>query len=275
MPDKELAYSLEITNGYVFRQIFELYIKLIIQSVPIFFSEDCINIRTGTNSDNGRKLISDIEILSDDIIEYYFNKDLADIKEEGRLFILEQFNNTEINNNFKSITKTHSLRLFKEKDSKFSNIQTIGLTNDVSYIECSKYQNIEYDLGGFDDISDKPNIRIDINQFSSIMKGMTKGDPDYISFKVYPEGLKVESWNNSGLKMRNGHWGDITGDNFYETKVNLSIIKALCKIKSMITYSIIKVYSCKDGYLKIFHKIGDFGSHNIYLIDKKEDNDDD
>ena len=39
----------------------------------------------------------------------------------------------------------------------------------------------------------------------------------------------------------------------------------------MAIYSIVKVYSSKKGYLKLSHKIGDFGHHEIFLIDEKDD----
>jgi len=270
--NKDLVYSLEITNGYVFRQIFELYVKLVIQGIPIFFRDDVITIRAGSGNKNGRKLVSNIEIFSDDIIDYHFNEELADIKanEDSPAIIVEQFNINDIGNNFKSIAKSNSVCLFKKKDAKHAAVQTKGLITDVSWIECAKYQSIEYDLSGFDDIGEKPNMRIEINQFCSIMKGMTKGDPEYISFKVYPKGLVVESWSSSGSRMRNGSWGSVEDKDFFETKVNNSVIKALCKINSMAIYSIIKVYSHKNGFLKLFHKIGDFGQHEIFLIDEEK-----
>lgn len=273
---KPLVYNLEITNGYVFRQIFELYIKLVIQIIPIFLREDVITIRSATGNKNGRKLISNIEIITDDIVDYHFNKELADIKgdEDSPDIILEQFNINDIGNNFKSIAKTNSVCLFKRQDSKCAGVKTKGLITDVSWIECAKYQSVEYDLSGFEDISESPNIRIEINQFCSIMKGMTKGDPDYISFKVYPRGLLVESWSSSGSLMRNGNWGNIKEEKFYETKVNSSVIKALCKINSMSNYSIIKIYSSRKGHLKMSHKIADFGNHEIFLIDENKEDED-
>lgn len=277
MDKDELIYSIEITNGYAFRQIFELFIKLIIQNIFIFLKEDIITFRAGTGSKSGRKLISNIEINTDDIIDYRFNEKLADIKEteDSPSIILEQFNINDVGNNFKSIAKTNSVRLFKKEGSKRVGIETKGLVTDISWIDCAKYQTIEYDLSGFKDIPDNPNIRIEINQFSSIMKGMTKGDPEYISFKVYPKGLVVESWNSSGKEpMRNGNWGNIKGDKYYETTVNNQVIKALCKINSMAIYSIIKIYSSRKGYLKLSHKIGDFGNHEIFLIDKNEEEED-
>ena len=60
---------------------------------------------------------------------------------------------------------------------------------------------------------------------------------------------------------------DIDPGSFYETKVSSSSIKALTKISSMSNYSIIKIISFRDGLLRLNHKIGDFGEHNIYLID--------
>lgn len=274
-PIAKTIYSMEITNGYVFRQIFELYDKLIIQGIPIFFKEDGITIRTGTSgSRNSRRLISDIEIVSDDIIEYYLDKDLATIPatEEQSACCIEQFNINTIRNIFKSIAKSNSVRIYKTTVSDDIFIDIKGLTTEHSRITSSKFQSIEYDFTPFENLSSVPNIKVEINQFCSTMKGMTRGDPEYTAFKIFPESLIVESWSSTGNLMKDGKWGTIKKEdydesNYVETKINSSVVKALCKVNSMAIYSIIKVYSIQNGYLKLSHKISDFGEHNIYLID--------
>ena len=263
MDDKDLIYSLEITNGYIFRQIFEFYVRLVMQTVPIFFKEDGITIRTGNGSKNSRRIVSDIEIFTDDIIEYNFNKELATVKgtEETSSFTVEQFNIKEIGDNFKSITKTGAIRISKKKGSKQANIEFKNLTTDTTWLECIKLQSIEYDLSSFDSLSETPNIKIEINQFCSVMKSMTRGKPEYIAFKVYDKGLAIESRNSNGDLIKKSFWGNIEGD-FFETKANDNVNKALCKINNMSINGIIKFFSDKDKHLKMSHKIGDFGEHN-------------
>jgi len=269
MDKDNLIYSLEITNGYIFRQIFELYVRLVIQTVPIFFKEDGITIRTGSGSKNSRRIISNIEIATDDIIEYYFNEDLANIKgtEETSSFTVEQFNIKEIGDNFKSITKTGAIRIYKKKDSKHANVEFKNLTTDTSWLECIKFQSIEYDLSSFDSLDESPNIKIEINQFCSVMKSMTRGKPEYISFKVFANGLIIESRNSNGDLIKKSEWGSTEGK-FFETRANENVNKALCKINNMSVNGIVKFYSNQHKYLKMSHKIGDFGEHNIYLIDE-------
>ena len=235
-PIVKTIYSVEITNGYVFRQIFELYDKLIIQGIPVFFKEDGITIRTGTTSSRGgRKLISDIEIFSDDLIEYYLDKDLATIpaSEDESACSIEQFNINTIRNIFKSISKSNSVRIFKTTASDDVFIDIKGLTTEHSRVTPSKYQTINHDFSAFDNISSSPNIRIEINQFCSTMKGMTRGDAEYTSFKVFPNALLVEGRNGTGNLMKDGCWGKLKDDydesDYVETKVNSSIIKALCQ----------------------------------------------
>ena len=274
-PINTLIYSVEITNGYVFRQIFELYDKLVMQGIPIFFKEDGITIRTGTTSTRGnRKIISDIELYTDDVIEYYLNSDLATVpgSDTESACCIEQFNINTIRNIFKSIAKSNSVRIFKTTMSNDICIDIKGVTTEHSRVSTNKYQSIDYNFSAFDDISDKANIKIEINQFCSSMKGMTRGDPEYTSFKVFPNALIAESRNSTGNLMKDGRWGnikeeDIINKNYVETKINPTIIKALCKINGMANYSIIKIFSEQNGLLKLSHKIGDFGEHNIYLID--------
>ena len=288
MDQEELLYSLEITNGYVFRQIFELYVKLVIQFVQIFFSKDIITIRTGSGVKNGRKIITSTELNPNDLINYYFNEKCADIKEteDNPAIIVEQFNITDIGNNFKSIAKTSGIQFYREKEKKITSFRILGLTTDTFWVNCSKYQPVNYDLSGFEDIPETPNIKIDIKQFCAQLKSMNKGDPECFVFKVYKNALEIESRNSNDVILRKGSFGKIKGslsslservagssdkeEEYFTTKVNSSVVDALGKINSMAIYSIVKIFCCKDGYLQISHKIGDFGNHNIYLIEENE-----
>ena len=273
-PINTIIFSMEMTNPYVFRQIFELYDKFIIQAVPMFFKESGITLRTGTNNNkNNRRLISDVEIYTDDIVEYYLNEDLATVPrtENSEACHIEQFNINMIRSIFKSISKTTNLRVYKTTMHEDIFIDIKGLTTEHLRLASSRYQSVEYDFSEFENISSVPNIKIEISQFCNNMKSMTRGDSDYTSFKVFPEGLVVEGRNNNGSVMRDTKWGKVNKDydesEYVETKVNSSLIKALSKINGMSMYGIVKIMSEQNGYLKLNHKIGDFGEHNIYLID--------
>jgi len=273
-PISTLIFSMEMTNPYVFRQIFELYDKFIIQGVPMFFKESGITLRTGTNNNrNNRRLISDVEIYTDDIIEYYLNEDLATVPrtENSEACHIEQFSIQLVRSIFKSISKSTNLRIYKTTLHDDIMIDIKGLTTEHLRLSSSRYQSVEYDFSEFENMSSVPNIRIEISQFCNNMKSMTRGDSDYTSFKVFPEGLIIEGRNNNGSIMRDSKWGKVKKDydatDYVETKVNSSLIKALAKINGMSLYGIVKIMSEQNGYLKVNHKIGDFGEHNIYLID--------
>jgi hypothetical protein len=273
-----VVYSAEITNGYVFRQIFELYDKLVIEGIPVYFKESGITIRTGTSSSrDSMKLISDIEIYTDDIISYYLNEDLATIKrdEETTPCYIEELNINTVKSVFKSIAKSNSVRIYKTTLSDDVFIEIKGLTTEHSRLSTSKYRKIHYDISDYQDDMEKPNLKIEISQFCTTMKGMTRGDAEYTSFKVFPEGLMIEGRNGTGSITKDMRWGnlpnlpsgEIDKSSYFETKVSSSSIKALTKISSMSNYSIIKILSFRDGLMRLNHKIGDFGEHNVYLVD--------
>ena len=277
-----VVYSAEITNGYVFRQIFELYDKLVIEGIPVYFKESGITIRTGTSSSrDSMKLISDIEIYTDDIINYYLNEDLATIKrtEDQSPCTIEELNINTVKSVFKSIAKSNSVRIYKTTLSDDVFIEIKGLTTEHSRLSTSKYRKVHYDISEYQDESEKPNLKIEISQFCTTMKGMTRGDAEYTSFKVFPDGMMIEGRNGTGSITKYMKWGnvpvtqdpnievDVDRSSYFETKVSSSSIKALTKISSMSNYSIIKIISFRDGLLRLNHKIGDFGEHNIYLVD--------
>ncbi len=265
-PD-DLIFSMEITNGYVFRQIFELYDKLVINSIPMFFKKSGVTIRTCVLSTrDNRKLISDIEIFTDDIIDYYVNTDLTTIKENESETPcqIEKISMNTVKSVLKSISKSNSVRLYKTTSIDEICIEIKGITIESSKITSGRYQNLDYDISQFGDISDTPNIKIDIGQFCSTMKGIMR-DTDFTIFKVYPNGVIIEGRNTIGSVVKDNKWGITGGEDFYECKVGTNFIKALCKINGMANYSIIKLFCNKNGCFKLNHKIGDFGEHNIYV----------
>jgi len=266
-----IIYSAEITNGYVFRQIFELYDKLIIEGIPIYFKDSGITIRTGTSgSRDSRKLISDIEIFTEDIIEYYMNEDLANIKgdENNSSCYIEELNINTVKSIFKSIAKSNSVRIYKTTESDDVFIEIKGVSSEHARLTTSRQRKVHYDISEYQDDNTIPNLKIEIGQFCNTMKGMTRGDSEYTSFKVFEDGMRIEGKNGTASITKEMMWGDVEGEDFFETGVNSSSIKALTKISSMSNYSIIKIFSHRDGLVRLNHKIGDFGEHNIYLIDK-------
>ena len=268
----EIIYNVEITNGYVFRQIFELYDKLIIEGIPIYFKESGITIRTGTSgSRDARKLISDIEIFTDDIINYYMNKEFANIKgtEENSSCYIEELNINTVKSIFKSIAKSNSVRIYKTTHSDDVFIEIKGMSDEQARLTTSRQRKVHYDISEYQDELTEPNLKIEISQFCTTMKGMTRGDSEYTSFKVFEKGMKIEGKNGTASILKQMKWGEVDDElEFCETGVNSSSIKALTKISGMSNYSIIKIFSEKDGLVRLNHKIGDFGEHNIYLIDK-------
>ena len=268
----DIIYNLEITNGYVFRQIFELYDKLIIEGIPIYFKDSGITIRTGTSgSRDARKIISDIEIFTDDIISYSMNKSLANIKgtEDENSCYIEEFNINIVKSIFKSIAKSNSVRIYKTVKSEDVIIEIKGLSSEQARLTSTRQRKVHYDISEYQDDLKEPNLKIEISQFCNTMKGMTRGDSEYTSFKVYKNGMKIEGKNGTASITKQMVWGVIEeGEPFFETGVNSSSIKALTKISGMSNYSIVKIFSNKDGLIRLNHKIGDFGEHNIYLIDK-------
>lgn len=262
----DLIFSMEITNGYVFRQIFELYDKLVINNIPMFFKESGVTIRACVISTrDNRKLISDIEIFTDDIIDYYINTNLTTItrKDSDTPCQIEKISMNTVKSILKSISKSNSIRLYKTTDSDDICIEIKGVTVENSKITSGRYQSSDYDISSFDHLSEVPNIKIDIGQFCTTMKGIMR-DTDFTIFRVYSHGLIVEGRNTISSVVKDNRWGIIEGD-YYECKVGTNFIKALCKINGMANYSIIKIFCNEDSCFKLTHKIGDFGEHSIYI----------
>ena len=264
-PDN-LIFSLEITNGYVFRQIFELYDKLVINSIPMFFKESGVTIRASVLSTrDNKRLISDVEIFTDDVIDYYINTDLTTITsgQSGNPCQIEKLTMTTVKSILKSISKSNSIRLYKTTDCDDIRIQIKGANIENAKVTSSAYQNSDYDISQFDNIRETANVKVDIGQFCATMKGIVR-DTDFTTFRIYDKGIIVEGKNAINSIIKNNQWGIIEGE-YHECTVGTNFIKALCKINGMANYSIVKFYCSADKCFKLNHKIGDFGEHNLYI----------
>ena len=259
-------FCMEITNGYVFRQIFEFYNQLVVNKVPMFLKENGVTIQTSISTPKeGNKLLSDVEIFTGDIIKYNINTDLTTIKKEdsNTPCQIEKINMINIKSVLKSVSKQNSIKLYKNVGSENIDLQIKGINIDNTKIITSKYESSYFNLEDFEDIDHEPNIRLDITQFCITMKGLLR-DSTIASFKFYNNGLTIEGNNENNNVVKYNKWGKIEGD-FKECKVGLSFIKALCKINSLSNHSIVKLFCSKSGFMKISHKIADFGEHNIYI----------
>ncbi len=276
-PIEKVIFMAEFTAGYIIRQILEFYDKLIINGIPFYFKKREITIRTGTSgSKNSRRLISNVDIQTDDIIDYYLDMDLINIQgdDESESCYVEQFNIELVKTFLKSIGKASRVRFHKTTVDDIVHVTIHGGATIKTGIKSGKYQSIEYDITQFEDISDTPNVKISMAQFCDSMKGMFRGNSGYTCFKVFAKGLYLESCSGNGSITKKGYYGDIEGDpgdadedEYFETNVNTGVMKALQKISGMCYNSIIKVTAEENGYLLLSHRVGDFGRHDIYLID--------
>jgi hypothetical protein len=277
-PIKTTIYLVEFTSGYIIRQVLEFHEKLTIEGIPLYFRESQISILTGTNdARKSRSLISNGEIDTDDLINYHLNLDQVNIPgdDETEPCYVEQFNIDSIKGILKSIQKKNRIRLHKTTLSDVVELDIQGDSNLNVGIKCCDYQAVDYDISKFDDVSPKPNVKVEMVQFCNSIKGLARGNSGYTSFKIFKKGLFLESYSANGAITKNGYFGEVVLDKdenpkdgeYIETRVSTSAMKALQKIGGMAEKGIVKITSEKPGYLKINHKIGDFGEHNIYLTD--------
>lgn len=269
----EEIFCMELTNGYIFRQIFEVYNQLIVSKIPIFLKESGVTIRASvTCPKTNKKILSDIEIFTDDIINYRINTDLTTIKKTANdtPCQIEKLNMNNIKSVLKSVSKQNSIKLSKNTESDDINLEIRGTDIDNTKILTSKYESTSFDISDFDDINEEPNIKLPMSQFCVVMKGMLR-DCVSVVFMFYENGLVIEGKNDKGVVIKNNLWGRCKGD-YKECCVSLSFIKALCKINSLTNHSIIKLFCNKNGFMKLNHKIADFGEHSIYIVSINNNN---
>ena len=59
-------------------------------------------------------------------------------------------------------------------------------------MSCGKFQEVDYDLSRFINMS--PNQILRLLLINSVtIKSTTRGNPEFVSFKIFPEGIIIES----------------------------------------------------------------------------------
>lgn len=273
-PVEKVIFLAEFTGGYIVRQFFEFCDKLIIPGIPFYFKEKEITIRTGTSgTKNSRRLISNVDIDTDDIIDYYLNMDQINLPgdDETESCYVEQFNIDWVKTFLRNIGKSGRVKFHKTTGSDTVHVTIHSEATVKTGVKSAKPQAIEYDVSTFEDWSDTPNIKIGMTQFCDSMKGMFRGKSGHTCFRVFPKGLYLESCSGNGSMSKNGYFGEVIEepeeDDYFETNVNTGVMKALQKINGMCYNSIVKISSQENGHLLISHRVGDFGRHQIYLFD--------
>lgn len=298
-------FDIEIVDGYSIRQLFEFINKLMIEHIPVYFTEQGAIIRTSTSTDgkSSRRIIVNCQIIADDILNYYVNKDLLEETSIGMVHC-EDFKEEGL---FKNISKNYYLKISRSRNDELEIV-----TEGVSHKEPKLKPDIVTFalLDDFDDLVDvKANIHIPIEKFSKFLKNISKASFNEAMFIVSKEGLEIKTLSAAGAIVDKMNFGKrceeylgnkcrSCGDKctketqicrcdrempafchneskdchkHFTTYVDSKIIKgSFQKLNGICGRSIIKFSACKNGYLKINMKLGDFGSVDIYLIDLKE-----
>lgn len=301
-------FDIEIVDGYSIRQLFELINKLVISSIPVILTEDAMFIRTSTVTDGKsyRRIIVNCTIRAEDILHYHVNPEIMKGNREN-LVHLEDFKEEGL---FKNVSKNHSVRISRDKPEEMQ-IITDGIPhteskNVPSVLNPPSLKDFE------DLIDEDANIHIPICDFIKFIKNISKASFNEVKFVVSKKGLEIKTLTainsvahsiyygekcdshtnnkckNCGEKYHNNATecpkcncsNPYICDNeyseckyHYTTYVDNKVIKgSFQKLNGICGRSIIKFSSCKNGYLKLSLKIGDFGTVDIYLIDEKERN---
>lgn len=267
MDEKDLIFLFKITNPEVIKNIIDIYHKNGIISIPFYLKEEGITFRASTTKTNKKQqFISDVEIYTDDILEYYLNHEKCRVKEEGNYVHIIQMDVKTLKEVLKSLSKDGSiLSVYQKCDEDKVSINIISNTTETTEIKEGDYQHLEIDFGEF---PEKPNYKLKIKDFCTGIKSLTRGRPENIHFTIYNGGAIAKSENTGNRSSTKWVWGEIPGDedSGATTSINAEIIKSIQKIDSLSISGIIKLFSNEDGNLKIYHKLGDFGEHQMYFL---------
>lgn len=266
MEKENLIFLFKITNPEVIKNIIDIYYKNNIVSVPFYLKKEGITIQASTILEN-QKFVSDVEIYTDDILEYYLNLEKCKIKDDENSLHIIQVEIKTLKEVLKSLSKDGSmLCVYQHVSENKISVDIITNTTETTEIKENEYQQLELDYG---EIPEKPNYKLKIKEFCTGLKSLTRGKPENIHFTIFNGGAIAKSESAGNQSSKKWEWGIIPeGEDGVTTSINVEIIKSIQKIDSLSISGIIKLFSLKNGNLKISHKLGDFGEHQMYFLPK-------
>lgn len=284
--EKELVFFIDFHDGYAFRQIME-FLKLTVTSVPMYFSENGISILQG-NGDGS--LIVNINIKGPELLTYYFNKDLANMKnEESTSYHMVCFNVSKFRDTIKSTARKEGIRIFQYKDESLVHIQVYGGNKNGeggTAIEVQSYNPVHYELSGFEQSTYNPNCRSPLSEFCNSCGQFGKvKTTKYTNFACYPKGIKVTAVSETGIISMFKKWGECENNDsmkipgggprininetksknsHYNVKIPIEFIKALSKLSNLTNNGIMRVCCETDNIIRFIVSISYYAELTIY-----------
>lgn len=293
-----LIFFIDFPDGYAFRQIME-FLKLTVTTVPMYFSENGINILQG-NGDGS--LVVNINIKGHELLTYHFNKDLVNIpisKNNEQAYHLVCFNVSKFRDTIKSTARKEGIRMYQYSGDSMVHIQVYGGNKNGeggTSIETQNYNPIHYELSGFDQSIYLPNCKSTLSEFCNSCSQFNKVKSiKYTNFTCYKKGVKVTDCNETGVISMFKKWGECEDSvessikvpggpriqiqealnknkkNYFNVKIPIEVIKALSKLSNLTNNGIIRIYCASDHIIRFIVSVSYYAELVIYYRDLETD----
>jgi len=284
---KDLVFYIDFHDGYAFRQLME-FLKLTVTSIPMYFSENGISILQGNG--NGSVVVN-INIKGHELLTYYFNKELANTKEEDDIYHLVCFNVSKFRDTIKSTARKEGIRIFQYANDTTVHIQVYGGNKNGeggTSIETQTYTPTQYEMSGFEQSIYQPNCKSPLSEFCNSCGQFGKvKSARYTNFICYEKGIKVTAYSETGVISMFKKWGECKDEdntpvvtaknkvvysvkktksleNIYNVKIPIDVIKALSKLSNLTNNGIMRIYCEADDIIRFMVSISYYAELIIY-----------
>lgn len=202
-------YSAEFNDGYTFRTLLEFF-KVTNTQGNFLFTPDGI---TYAQQNPEASLLNIAEIYKWELPNYSYESTLN--------FIPQGINFVSIAGIIKAIRKKSSVKIYKLLGNNHIYVQLMGSSgtgsNNVSMIDPQKikYEDIQV---GEDEDETNPLCTVSMPEFAETCGGLGNVNGKYVSVLVYPNGMYLTGYTDTGKVGRVGKFGKIPND--FRTKSN-------------------------------------------------------
>jgi hypothetical protein len=241
----------------------------------MYLQQESIVIRLGVKTDK-YTIVSNVSIYPEDIEGYYINPELVSQKGDDfcHLEILEPSSDF-----FKMVGKHDKIKMYKVIEGDTS-VMYIKSNDSVSTVKQSPPVNVD-DYRNFIESFDEdaePNVKPPLKFFSDKFKSISRDrNMSHVTLKVSSHTLKLVSIDNCNREVKSSQWVSEDKEYYpdddeeeYTTNLIIQIAKAVKGLDNMSSNGIIKIYSDENEKLRFEHRLGEYGIHDFYFMNKKK-----
>jgi hypothetical protein len=246
-------YTIAISEGYIFKQLIDLLVKLVPKKIMCFYmNQEGFIIKTGISNDT-MTLIIESSIFKDRLLKYTLNTD-----EE---LVSQSFNSETISQISRTANKDSKIGIVKNSDRCYIDIDETLHDLAISEFDMQSLEDViqEFTI----DSVNSEIVNVCSKDFSICLKSICKNKDEDVVI-IYDGGITMQGVKKSKITSQSVLVKADKELDKISVKISNKNVKTLKKIFTM-TKGVIGIHIPQQNKIILTHSIGSLGDNKIYI----------